>query len=126
MSDEQTTEQMPVTEVHAEEVPTEVEKAKPDWKQICEESNGTRVMLPEELKEKAKAFIAKHEEMIKKANEWDKLNADFGNEAQNFWHEVRTILHDQGMTDAFSKQTLGWDKDAQADGELVLNIVEQR
>lgn len=93
-----------------------------DWGARCANSNGSMVLVPKSMKEKAAEMVARSNEYIQRAQEFDKYYANYEHFAKNFWHEMRMSLEAEGIKDIFSKN-IGWNEEAQRDGEQVINII---
>lgn len=92
------------------------------WAEDCSKSNGTMVMLPPEVKDKAEEFTKRSDEYLAKAREFDKTMAEFETYAKTFWHEMRQAI-EKSHPDVWS-MNIGFNQRAKEDGLMVVNLTK--
>jgi hypothetical protein len=93
-----------------------------EWAKKCLDSNGSMIMCPKDMADKAQEMITKSDDFLKLAREFDKASAEFDNYAKNFWFEMRQSLEKLNYADIFSKN-IGWNEQAKNEGVKVINIM---
>ena len=97
---------------------------KRDWKKIVNESNGTRIFLPDQFTEKAKEFKEKREDLFEYLKAAAEKEITMNMLSQNTLFELRQYLAKNGFEDIWSKE-MGWDTEALNEGFFVINIIEE-
>lgn len=92
-----------------------------EWAKICAKSNGTMVMVPQELAKEADAHVESIKEVEALAKKFNKLDAEKRVESAKFWHKVRQILEKSGNDEIYSCN-VGWNERALKEGVKVINI----
>ncbi len=95
-----------------------------DWAKICAESNGTSILIPDELKERAKTLLKEVEDVNELNMAFSRKDADLEVSKTNFWHEVRKFLEAKGNKNAFVKTGIDFDADALKDGFYIVNLYD--
>lgn len=96
-----------------------------EWMDAVAKSNGTRVMLSDELEKSAQEFQKKLEEHVARTSEFNKATAIFEHEKDVFFFHLRTELEKAGMADVWEKG-LSFDNNAKKDGFMVINVSGQQ
>lgn len=95
---------------------------KRDWKKIVSESNGTRIIIPDKFTIQAKEIFTKQKALQEKLNGVAKEEILINISTLNLLTSIREYLEENGRKDIWVKD-IGFDQNAIAEGEMVLNIV---
>lgn len=94
---------------------------KRDWKKIVADSKGQMIFVPGKLVENFRAYNLRRQKFLETLEKVSEEEIRLQTEVNNMMLEVRTIM-DKEMGIKAWKKDIGLNEQAQADGELILNI----